>query len=76
MTKISTVASNTFGTVIRPIRGLYSGWSFLSGVRLEITLTGYLVALVGQLQGQEASGQNLDESSVKRTSSPLLFWPR
>ena len=76
MTKISTVSFSTFGTVICPIRGLYSRWSFLSGVRLEITVTGYLVALVGQLQVQEASGQNLDESSVKLTSSPLLFWPR
>ena len=75
MSQISTVVSSTYGTVICPIRGLYSSWSFLTGVRLEITLTGYLINLVGHLQGQEASGQNLDATSVKpkngeTTSSP------
>ena len=43
--QISTVVSSpsTFGTVICPIWGLHSGWSFLTGVRLELTLAGYSV---------------------------------
>ena len=74
MSRISTVVSSTFSAVISPIRGLHSTWSFLTGVRLEITLTGYLVNLVGHLQGKEASEQNVDASSVN-PSSPL-FRPR
>ena len=59
---ISTVVSSpsTFGTVI------------CLGVRLEITLIGCLVNLVGHLQGQGASGQNLDASSVK--TPPQTFF--
>ena len=72
MSQISTVVSRTFGTATSPIKG---DWSFLTGVRLELTLTGYSVNLVGHLQGQETKGKKLDASSVKPTSSPF-FGPR
>ena len=75
MIQISTVVSSTFGTILCPIRGLYSRLVISDGLRLEITLTGYLVNLVGHLQGQEASGQNLDASSVNLTPFPAkVIW--